>query len=215
MLPKERVYAALEHREPDRIPWGEHSIDYNVYEDILGRETLVQAKMRTTQAYWDGRRDDVVASLKRDRLDLIRALEMDIAFVSAVPPADYRPEPYEKVDEETYRDEQGHLYRISATTHDPPPRLVISWMGMPPLSARSFMQREVQNPPWQRPIPARVRNLIPSSVRAPRSIASCTSASVTSSQRQTTLAKRGFSATRRSRSCGSAAEKRAAAGTGP
>ena len=27
MLPKERVFAALEHREPDRIPWGEHSVD--------------------------------------------------------------------------------------------------------------------------------------------------------------------------------------------
>ena len=50
MLPRERVLAALEHREPDRIPWGEHSIDYNVYEDILGRQTLVQAKMRETQA---------------------------------------------------------------------------------------------------------------------------------------------------------------------
>jgi hypothetical protein len=118
MLPKERVYAALEHREPDRIPWGEHSIDYNVYEDILGRETLVQAKMRTTQAYWDGRRDEVVESYKRDRLDLIRALEMDIVFVSAVPPKDYRPEPMERLDEETYRDEEGHLYHVSSTTHD-------------------------------------------------------------------------------------------------
>ncbi len=118
MLPKERVYAALEHREPDRIPWGEHSIDYNVYEDILGRETLVQAKMRTTQAYWDGRRDEVVESYKRDRLDLIRALEMDILFVSAVPPKDYRPEPMEQLDEETYRDEDGHLYHVSSTTHD-------------------------------------------------------------------------------------------------
>jgi hypothetical protein len=118
MLPRERVYAALEHREPDRIPWGEHSIDYNVYEDILGRETLVQAKMRTTQAYWDGRRDEVVESYKRDRLDLIRALEMDIVFVSAVPPKDYEPEPMDKLDEETYRDKEGHLYRVSATTHD-------------------------------------------------------------------------------------------------
>ena len=77
MLPRERVFAALEHREPDRIPWGEHSIDYNVYEDILGRKTLVQAKMRTTQAYWDGRRDEVVESYKRDRLDLIRAVLLD------------------------------------------------------------------------------------------------------------------------------------------
>ena len=118
MLPRERVFAALEHREGDRIPWGEHSIDYNVYEDILGRETLVQAKMKQTQAYWDGRRDEVVESYKRDRLDLIRALEMDIVFVSAVPPKDYRPEPMEKLDHETYRDAEGSLFRVSATTHD-------------------------------------------------------------------------------------------------
>jgi uroporphyrinogen decarboxylase len=118
MLPRERVFAALEHREPDRIPWGEHSIDYNVYEDILGRKTLVQAKMRQTQALWDGRRDEVVESYKRDRLDLIRALEMDIVFVSAVPPKDEPPQPMEKLDDVTYRDENGHLYRVSSTTHD-------------------------------------------------------------------------------------------------
>ena len=29
-----------------------------MYEDILGRETLVQAKMKQTRAYWDGRRDE-------------------------------------------------------------------------------------------------------------------------------------------------------------
>lgn len=118
MLPRERVIAALEHREPDRIPWGEHSIDYNVYEDILGRETFVQAKMRETQALWDGRRDEVVASYKRDRLDLVRALEMDICFVGGVPPEGYHPAPLEKVDDVTYRDGGGNVYRVSSTTHD-------------------------------------------------------------------------------------------------
>ena len=118
MLPRDRVFAALEHREADRVPWGEHSIDYNVYEDILGRETLVQAKMRETRAYWEGRRDEVVECVKRDRLELIRALDMDIVFVSRVPPKGYHPDPYEKIDEETYRDEAGHVYRVSATTHD-------------------------------------------------------------------------------------------------
>ncbi|HUS91290.1 MAG TPA: hypothetical protein VM695_05535, partial [Phycisphaerae bacterium] len=118
MLPRERVFAALEHREPDRIPWGEHSIDYNVYEDVLGRPTLAQAKMRETQAYWDGRRDEVVECVKRDRLDLVRALEMDIVFVGAVPPKDYRPEPMERLDEGVYRDKDGSIYHVSATTHD-------------------------------------------------------------------------------------------------
>ena len=105
MLPRERVEAALSHREPDRVPWGEHSIDYNVYEDILGRETLVQAKMQETMAYWEGRRDEVVACYKRDIPDLVRALEMDIVTVFGVPPKGYRPPPMEKLEEETYRDE--------------------------------------------------------------------------------------------------------------
>ena len=78
----------------------------------------MQAKFRTTQAYWDGRRDDVVASLKRDRLDLIRALEMDIVFVNRVPPVGHQPAPMEQIDEITYRNEKGDLYHISATTHD-------------------------------------------------------------------------------------------------
>ncbi len=118
MLPRERVLAALEHREPDRIPWGEHSIDYNVYEDILGRPTFDQAKFRTRKALWEGRRDEVVESIKRDRVDLIKALDMDIIHVAAVPPKDYVPEPMEKVDDATYRSKTGSLHRISSTTHD-------------------------------------------------------------------------------------------------
>jgi uroporphyrinogen decarboxylase len=118
MLPKERVFAALEHREPDRIPWGEHSIDYNVFEDILGRSSLTHAKMRETQAMWDGGRDEVVASYKRDILDLVRALEFDIVTVSGVAPKDYKPAPFQKLDEETYKDEKGNLWRVSSTTHD-------------------------------------------------------------------------------------------------
>jgi len=118
VTPKERVFAALDHREPDRIPWGEHSIDYNVYEDILGRPTLVQAKFRQTQAYWEGRRDEVVEHYKRDRLDLIRALDIDVLFLNRLPPKGHHPAPLEKVDHETYRNAAGDLFRISATTHD-------------------------------------------------------------------------------------------------
>jgi hypothetical protein len=118
MLPRERVFAALEHREPDRIPWGEHWIDYNVYEDFLGRDTLVHAKMRETQAMWDGRRDEVVESYKRDSVDLVRALDMELICVQSVPPKDHRPHPMKKLDENTYRAGNGDIYRISATTHD-------------------------------------------------------------------------------------------------
>lgn len=118
MTPKERVLKALNHQEPDRIPWGEHSIDYNVYEDILGRPTFVQAKMKETQAMWDGRRDEVVASHKRDRVDLVKALDMDIISVGGVPPKNHRPKPMEKVSEGVYRDDNGSIFHVSASTHD-------------------------------------------------------------------------------------------------
>ena len=118
MLPRERVIAALEDREPDRIPWGEHSIDYNVYEDVLGRESFVQGKMKQTQAYWDGRRDEVVESHKRDKIALVRALGMDIIAVGGVPPKDRVFEPMEKIGPEAYRDKRGSIFHVSSTTHD-------------------------------------------------------------------------------------------------
>jgi uroporphyrinogen decarboxylase len=117
VLPRERVFAALEHREPDRIPWGEHYIDYNVYEDILGRQTFVHAKMRETQALWDGRRDEVVESYKRDHPDLMRALGMDIVPVQGVPGKDYKPKAMRKLKDGSYRDEGGNIYHVSAATH--------------------------------------------------------------------------------------------------
>lgn len=149
MLPRERVFAALEHQEPDRIPWGEHSIDYNVYEDILGRQTFVQAKIRETLAYWDGRRDEVVESYKRDRIDLVRALEMDIVTVGGVPPQDYHPTPMEKLDDETYRDTNGSLYRVSSATHNLMPYKLNTANYVPPTieSLQEQIDRLEDDPP--------------------------------------------------------------------
>ena len=71
------------------------------------------------------------------------------------------------------------------TSHESPPRLVTADSGTPSSWASSSMQWVAQKPPWQRPMPARVRNFRPSTVVAPRSMASHTSPSVTNSQRHT------------------------------
>ncbi len=118
MLPRERVECTLAHEEPDLVPWGEHSIDYTTYEMVLGRETLVAAKFRQTRALWDGRRDELVACTKRDVVDLAEALGFDIITIGTTPSKDHRPAAMEQVDHETYRSDNGDLYRISATTHD-------------------------------------------------------------------------------------------------
>lgn len=118
MTPKERVIAALEHREPDLLPWGEHSIDYNIYEMVLGRESFLHAKFKEVRAYWEGRRDEVVASYKRDYVDLAEALDMDLLTVTQVPGKNYHPAPMKQISEDTYEDEDGHPWKVSNVTGD-------------------------------------------------------------------------------------------------
>ena len=118
MLPRERVFTALDHREPDIVPWGEHWIDYNVYEDILGRRTYVHAKFRERQALWQGMREDIVSCYKKDVIELADALGLDIITVEDVPPKEIIPVPMKQIDDTTYQDENGDLYRVSSVTND-------------------------------------------------------------------------------------------------
>ncbi len=118
MLSRERVFKTLKHQEPDIVPWGEHSIDYNIYEDVLGRKTFVQSKIRFTKALWEGRRLEIIDSHKKDIIDLVEALGMDMIVAPMMPSAKEEFKPMKKIDEETYCDEKGNIYRISAVTHD-------------------------------------------------------------------------------------------------
>ena len=118
MTPKERVIAALEFRQPDLIPWGEHCIDYNIFEMVLGRKSLLHAKFKETVAYWEGRRDEVVESYKRDYVDLAHALDMDLLTVFAVPSKGYIGEKFESVGGNKYRDSSGNIYLYSERTED-------------------------------------------------------------------------------------------------
>lgn len=118
MLPRQRVLKVLRHEEPDIIPWGEHSIDYNVYEAILGRQTFVQAKFRYKKALWEGRRDEIVASHKTDIIELAEALDFDIVLAPMMSSVKESEKPMERIDDEIYRDEKGNIFRISSATHE-------------------------------------------------------------------------------------------------
>ncbi|HEY3398959.1 MAG TPA: uroporphyrinogen decarboxylase family protein [Armatimonadota bacterium] len=117
MTPKERVLRTLAHQEPDIVPWGEHLVDYNVYEGLLGRKSWVHAKFPETKAWWDGRREEIVASYKRDTVDLALALGFDLVAANMMPAVGAEPKTMNPVDETTF-EENGYLYRISATTED-------------------------------------------------------------------------------------------------
>ena len=118
ITPKERVLSALAHREPDRVPTGEFATDHSVIDEVLGRETFWRGKRRYHEALWEGRRDEVVGSMKRDLVDFTLAVGLDMVPVSLVPHADY---PFRKprvIDADTWEDEYGNILKYSHATED-------------------------------------------------------------------------------------------------
>ena len=137
MTSRQRVVAALEHREPDIVPWGEVWIDYNIFEDVLGRESYFHGKMKETIAWWEGRDAEVIASCDRDVVDLTLALGLDVATVEVYPRSQYilgsrYNVPMKQIDHETYEDEDGSLWRVSSATCWGVPLQRVCWRSRPP-----------------------------------------------------------------------------------
>jgi uroporphyrinogen decarboxylase len=117
MTPKERVLAALRHEEADRVPIGEFAIDHELTEAVLGRPTFYRAHFKTTKALWEGRRDEVVDSMKRDLVELTLALDLDMVPVQLVPSRNAEHRPMELIAPDTYRDADGSVWRYSTSSH--------------------------------------------------------------------------------------------------
>lgn len=139
MSRKERVRQAILHRETDQVPVGEWIVDYEPASLMLGRATLLRGKANLARALWEGRRDEVVDSVKRDLVELIRRMDVDLVCADLTFPRDIRYEPFEQVDHETWRDRHGNVLRYSAATHD-------------------FMLLERREESWEPPRPERFRN---------------------------------------------------------
>jgi len=118
MNAKERVTAALNRREPDRVPTGEFATDHSVIGEVLGRKTFWRAKRRCHEALWDGRRDEVVDSMKRDIVDFTLAMGLDMVPVNAVPHRDFPFRKPKQLDEDTWEDECGNILKYSHQTED-------------------------------------------------------------------------------------------------
>jgi len=124
MTSKERVIAVLDHKIPDKVPWGEFAIDYDTVEKILGHESYLRAKAKSQIAFWEGRRGEVAQSWKEDMIELYKKLDfIDIINLSAMctgllPPRDYKPEKPKKLDENTWEFKDGQIYKYSAVTGD-------------------------------------------------------------------------------------------------
>lgn len=116
MLPKARMIAALEHREPDRVPVGELASDFEMTERILGRPTYYRSKWREYVAEWEGRHDEVAYSYGHDIVELARALEWDFVVVPLVPGRRAPAKIPEMLDQYKWRDQSGKIWQYSPET---------------------------------------------------------------------------------------------------
>ena len=143
---RERVIAALDHKPVDRLPIGFFAVDYDTVARVIGHDTYLRAKAKSQIALWEGRRDEVAQSWREDAINFYRKMEMiDIIPVGAMassvlPPADYQPERPEKLDEVTWRDKKGRIYRFSEQTGD------ITCIEDPELAAKQFSPEDFPIP---------------------------------------------------------------------
>ena len=90
MISRERVLHAFHIEECDRVPIGEELIDGRpTLERVLGRIPVhanFDLKMRMLAA---GKRDNLVEKEKKDIVDLIKKLKLDIYMVFSNPPKNY------------------------------------------------------------------------------------------------------------------------------
>ncbi len=118
MTGKERAKAAFGGGIPDVIPIGEFAVDFDTAEKIIGHETYFRNKAKTMIGYWEGRRDEVVESWKKDSVELYKKLDLDIATAWLVPPKDAEFEKPKKLDESTYEFSDGRIMKYSDVTVD-------------------------------------------------------------------------------------------------
>ena len=121
MTSKERVRTVLEGGIPDRVPLGEFAIDFDTVERIVGHETYFRAKAKSRIAFWEGRHDEVAQSYLEDHIDLHKKLDLDIVTFSMatwhIPRPTDAPPP-RKIDDNTWEDTHGRVYKYSQTTAD-------------------------------------------------------------------------------------------------
>ena len=118
----ERVKAALDFREPDKVPLANYVVDCDVAGKVLGRKTFLRDKAGTQIAYWEGRRDEVVQSMIEDAVELYHRLDLfDVIYlakIGLVPPKGYHPEKPRQIAEGVWEDRAGRILKYSALTNE-------------------------------------------------------------------------------------------------
>ena len=122
MNSKERVRAAINREVPDEVPLGFYLVDYDIIEKVIGRPTYVRNKVKSQIAFWEGRRDEVVESYRKDTVEFYQKIDVVdlITYKEAplVPPKNYEPDPPQKIGEGLWRDREGRIYKLSEISNE-------------------------------------------------------------------------------------------------
>jgi hypothetical protein len=116
MNSKERVKAAIAHKVPDKVPYGEFAIDFDTAEKLLGHKTYYRNKAAIQLAVWEGRYDEMAQSVIEDALALVEKVDQDLLPGPILPSRN--TEVPRKIDNETYEYRDGRILKYSATTND-------------------------------------------------------------------------------------------------
>ena len=144
MTSKERVQAAIARKPVDRVPLGFYAVDCDTVARVIGRPTYVRNKIAIHVALWEGRRDEVAESLKKDTVEFYRKLDCaDIILpkeAPVIPPKSYVPPLMKKLSETEWQDPKGSVFRASPMTNE------IQIVYTPPEPPREYTVEEFEKP---------------------------------------------------------------------
>jgi hypothetical protein len=122
MNSKQRVQACINRQPTDAVPLGFYLVDHDIIARVIGRPTYVRNRAATQLAFWEGRRDEVVESMKADVVDFYRKMDLCdiITFKEAapVPPRGYTPDPPRKISDDCWEDRDGRVYQMSVISNE-------------------------------------------------------------------------------------------------
>ena len=145
MNSKERVQAAIARQPVDRVPLGFYAVDCDTVERVIGHKTYVRDKIAIQVALWEGRRAEVVESLKQDTVAFYRKIDCaDIIIpkeAALLPPQDYDPRPPRRIADDLWEDREGRVYKAAWDTNE------IACIHDPTLGRHTYTVAEFENLP--------------------------------------------------------------------
>jgi len=121
MNSKERVCACIRREDIDAVPLGFYLVDCDIISHVLGRSTFVRNNVAAQIAFWEGRRDEVVETMKRDIVEFYRKIDLcDLITWKevCVPPKDYTPQTPKKISAGCWEDKEGRIFKLSKISNE-------------------------------------------------------------------------------------------------